>query len=74
MCCVARSALSLHCRGVGEGVGGGGLACPLATDTCSHTAGGASCGSPKVFVLCVCGTEIDRRGIASERSLQSHHT
>lgn len=44
---------------------GGGPAWPLATDTSSHTAGGASCGSPKVFV-CVCGTEIDRREIANE--------
>lgn len=56
-------------------VGAGGPC--LATDTSSHTAGGASCGSPKVFV-CVCGTEIDRREIANEHPPapppRSHHT
>lgn len=56
---------------------GGGLAWPLATNTSSHTAGGASCGSPKVFVFCmcvyacecVCEREIDRREIANNHSL-----
>lgn len=52
-----------------QGGGGGVLSWPLASNTSSHTAGGASCGSPEVFVLHVCGTEIESREIGNKCSL-----